>query len=78
MIEELRTDATNSIVSIPVGTVTILSGDVMMDLENIKDFNLQSVNVTEVVDGYSSALTTVDLDTLLDTLQQLQVVSCMR
>ena len=67
MIEELRTDATNSIVSIPVGTVTILSGDVMMDLENIKDFNLQSVNVTEVVDGYSSALTTVDLDTLLDT-----------
>lgn len=78
MIEALRADVTNSISAISVGTVTILSSTVMMELENVRGFDLQSVDVTGVVNGYNNALATVDLDTLLVTLQGLKAVSCMR
>ena len=47
-----------------------------MELQNIQNFNLNSVNVSGVVAGYSSVLDTVDLDMLLSTLQDLQAVSC--
>ena len=49
-----------------------------MELQNIQNFNLNSVNVSGVVAGYSSVLDTVDLDMLLSILQDLQAVSyCM-
>ena len=47
-----------------------------MELQNIQNFSLNSVNVSGVVAGYSSVLDTVDLDMLLSTLQDLQTVSC--
>lgn len=78
MIEALRADATSSISAISVANVTILSGTIVTDLGIIQGFDLQSVNVTGVVEGYNNALATVDLDTLLGTLQGLKDVSCMR
>ena len=47
-----------------------------MELKNIQNFNLSSVNVTGVVAGYTSVLGTIDLGMLLESLEDLQNVSC--
>ena len=47
-----------------------------MELKNIQNFNLSSVNVTGVVAGYTSVLDTIDLGMLSQSLEDLRNVSC--
>ena len=47
-----------------------------MELKNIQNFNLSSVNVTGVAAGYTNVLSTIDLGILSQSLEDLRNVSC--